>query len=136
MSAGVEGRLLVAVPSKGRMAPPALELTPNPDILATLSKVGSKRPTLVVGEHDILVNNMGLARGGGILDATDDQWQEALDQTLFPAVRASRLAGLERMETHVGPIHVEVIEPLRTSMTFAPINFMQNTLRFCLRMSS
>ncbi len=26
MSAGVEGRLLVAVPSKGRMAPPALEL--------------------------------------------------------------------------------------------------------------
>ncbi len=44
------------------------------------------------GGLDILVNNMGLARGGGILDATDDQWQEALDQTLFPAVRASRLA--------------------------------------------
>jgi phosphopantothenoylcysteine decarboxylase/phosphopantothenate--cysteine ligase len=30
-------------------APPALELTPNPDILATLSKPGAKRPTLVVG---------------------------------------------------------------------------------------
>ena len=29
--------------------PPALELTPNPDILATLSKPGAKRPTLVVG---------------------------------------------------------------------------------------
>ena len=30
-------------------APPALELTPNPDILATLSKRGPQRPTLVVG---------------------------------------------------------------------------------------
>jgi len=28
-------------------------------------------------------------------------------------LRASRLAGLERMETYVGPIHVEVVEPLR-----------------------
>ncbi len=30
-------------------APPALELTPNPDILATLSRPGPKRPALVVG---------------------------------------------------------------------------------------
>ena len=30
-------------------APPALELTPNPDILATLSRPGPKRPRLVVG---------------------------------------------------------------------------------------
>lgn len=30
-------------------APPALELTPNPDILATLSKPGPQRPRLVVG---------------------------------------------------------------------------------------
>jgi phosphopantothenoylcysteine decarboxylase/phosphopantothenate--cysteine ligase len=30
-------------------APPSLELTPNPDILATLSKSGPKRPKLVVG---------------------------------------------------------------------------------------
>ncbi len=29
--------------------PPALELTPNPDILATVSKPGPKRPALVVG---------------------------------------------------------------------------------------
>ncbi|WP_428676490.1 bifunctional phosphopantothenoylcysteine decarboxylase/phosphopantothenate--cysteine ligase CoaBC [Reyranella sp.] len=29
--------------------PPALELTPNPDILATLSKAGPRRPVLVVG---------------------------------------------------------------------------------------
>lgn len=30
-------------------APPSLELTPNPDILATLSRPGPKRPRLVVG---------------------------------------------------------------------------------------
>jgi len=41
-------------------APPALELTPNPDILATLSKPGPKRPRLVVGfaaETENLVAN-------------------------------------------------------------------------------
>ena len=44
------------------------------------------------GGLDILVNNIGLARGGGLLDTPDDEWQAAFDQTLFPAVRASRLA--------------------------------------------
>ncbi len=44
------------------------------------------------GGLDILVNNVGLARGGGILEATDADWKEAFDQTLVPAVRASRLA--------------------------------------------
>jgi 3-oxoacyl-[acyl-carrier protein] reductase len=44
------------------------------------------------GGLDILVNNVGLARGGTVLDTTDETWQEALDQTLFPAIRASRLA--------------------------------------------
>jgi 3-oxoacyl-[acyl-carrier protein] reductase len=44
------------------------------------------------GGVDILVNNMGLARGGGLLQTTDAEWQEAFDQTLLPAIRASRLA--------------------------------------------
>jgi 3-oxoacyl-[acyl-carrier protein] reductase len=44
------------------------------------------------GGLDILVNNVGLAGGGGLLETTDEQWQEAFDQTLMPAVRASRLA--------------------------------------------
>ena len=43
------------------------------------------------GGVDILVNNVALARGGGILETTDGEWQEAVDQTIFPAVRASRL---------------------------------------------
>jgi 3-oxoacyl-[acyl-carrier protein] reductase len=44
------------------------------------------------GALDILVNNMGLARGGDLLQTTDAEWQEAIDQTLMPAVRATRLA--------------------------------------------
>jgi 3-oxoacyl-[acyl-carrier protein] reductase len=44
------------------------------------------------GGVDILVNNVGAAAGGGPLDTTDQQWQDAIDQTLFPAIRVSRLA--------------------------------------------
>jgi len=44
------------------------------------------------GALDILVNNVGLARGATITDTSDAEWHEALDQTLFPAIRASRLA--------------------------------------------
>jgi 3-oxoacyl-[acyl-carrier protein] reductase len=44
------------------------------------------------GGLDILVNNIGLAKGAGIVETTDAEWQAAFDQTLFPAVRASRLA--------------------------------------------
>ena len=44
------------------------------------------------GGLDILVNNVGLAKGSDIVNTTDVEWQEAFDQTLFPAVRASRMA--------------------------------------------
>jgi 3-oxoacyl-[acyl-carrier protein] reductase len=43
------------------------------------------------GGVDVLVNNVALARGGDLLATTDDDWQEAFDQTLYPAIRASRL---------------------------------------------
>ncbi len=44
------------------------------------------------GGIDILVNNVGVARGGTLLETSDDDWQDAIDQTLMPAVRMSRLA--------------------------------------------
>ncbi|HEY3380943.1 MAG TPA: SDR family oxidoreductase [Vicinamibacterales bacterium] len=44
------------------------------------------------GGLDILVNSLGLARGSGLLETTDADWQEAFDFTLYPAIRASRLA--------------------------------------------
>jgi 3-oxoacyl-[acyl-carrier protein] reductase len=44
------------------------------------------------GGVDILVNNVGLARGSTLVETSDADWREAIDQTLFPAIRASRLA--------------------------------------------
>jgi 3-oxoacyl-[acyl-carrier protein] reductase len=42
------------------------------------------------GAIDVLVNNVGSAGGAGLSDTSDEQWQEAFDQTLFPAIRVSR----------------------------------------------
>ena len=45
--------------------PPVLQLVPNPDILATLSAAGPRRPTLVVGfaaETDALMENAAAKR--------------------------------------------------------------------------
>jgi len=44
------------------------------------------------GGLDILVNNVGKAGGADLLDTSDAEWQAAIDETLFPAIRASRLA--------------------------------------------
>jgi 3-oxoacyl-[acyl-carrier protein] reductase len=43
------------------------------------------------GRVDVLVNNVGKATGTDIVGTSDDEWQSAIDQTLFPAVRMSRL---------------------------------------------
>jgi 3-oxoacyl-[acyl-carrier protein] reductase len=43
------------------------------------------------GGVDVLVNNVGLARGAALLETSDAEWREAIDLTLMPAVRASRL---------------------------------------------
>jgi 3-oxoacyl-[acyl-carrier protein] reductase len=44
------------------------------------------------GGIDVLVNNVGRAAGADLLDTSDAEWQAAFDETLFPAIRASRLA--------------------------------------------
>jgi len=43
------------------------------------------------GRVDVLVNNVGKAGGGDIVTTLDAEWQGAIDQTLFPAIRMSRL---------------------------------------------
>jgi 3-oxoacyl-[acyl-carrier protein] reductase len=55
------------------------------------------------GGVDILVNNVGLGRGAGLLETSDDVWQEAFDQTLYPAIRASR-AAVPHMKTRGGGV--------------------------------
>ena len=49
------------------------------------------RTVATFGGIDVLVNNVGLAGGAGLLETSDDEWQAAIDQTIIPAVRASRL---------------------------------------------
>jgi 3-oxoacyl-[acyl-carrier protein] reductase len=49
------------------------------------------RTVQAFGGIDVLVNNVGLAGGGGLLETSDEEWQTAIDHTLMPAVRASRL---------------------------------------------
>jgi 3-oxoacyl-[acyl-carrier protein] reductase len=44
------------------------------------------------GGLDVLVNNVGRAGGSDLLGTSDAEWQAAFDETLFPAIRASRLA--------------------------------------------
>jgi len=51
-----------------------------------------ERAVETFGGLDILVNNVGRAAGSDILGTTDAEWQDAIDETLFPAIRASRLA--------------------------------------------
>ena len=43
------------------------------------------------GGIDILVNNVGTAKGADIVATSDEEWQEAFDHTLYPAIRMSRL---------------------------------------------
>jgi 3-oxoacyl-[acyl-carrier protein] reductase len=66
-------------------------------VTADLTRAGEVQSVIdrtveTFGGIDVLVNNVGLGRGGGLLETSDAEWQEAFDQTLFPAVRASRLA--------------------------------------------
>ena len=44
------------------------------------------------GGLDILINNVGRAGGSDLIGTSDAEWQAAFDETLFPAIRASRLA--------------------------------------------
>jgi len=55
------------------------------------------------GRVDILVNNVGKAGGTDIVATSDDEWTSALDQTLFPAVRLSRLV-VPHMRTQGGGV--------------------------------
>jgi len=89
-----EARLDEAAGELRRLAADDSRVLPVAADLASVDGVGAvmARTVETFGGLDILVNNVGLARGASITDTSDAEWHEALDQTLFPAVRASRLA--------------------------------------------
>ena len=90
-AAATELRMLAdvggAVDTVDRIVPVAADLSSAQGVEDVIT-----RTVETFGGLDILVNNVGLARGADIIDTSDAEWQEALDQTLFPAIRASRLA--------------------------------------------
>lgn len=79
------------------------------DVLADVSKAADcervVRDTVNrFGRIDILVNNVGKAGGTDIVATSDSEWQSALDQTLWPAVRMSRLVVPEMRKAGGGVI--------------------------------
>jgi 3-oxoacyl-[acyl-carrier protein] reductase len=50
------------------------------------------RTTETFGGLDILINNVATAKGTDIVSTSDAEWSEAINETLFPAIRASRMA--------------------------------------------
>jgi 3-oxoacyl-[acyl-carrier protein] reductase len=89
-----EARLREAAAELSRIAAHEDRICAVPADLATAEGV-EKVISLTVqsfGGLDLLVNNVGFAGGAGIVESTDADWQAALDHTLFPAIRASRLA--------------------------------------------
>jgi len=101
----VEEGSRVAICARGtdalvRAAESLQELAARPDaVLAVRADVSTSEgaETLVrdvvtrFGRIDILVNNVGKAGGADIESTSDRDWQDAFDQTLFPAIRMSRL---------------------------------------------
>ncbi|HEX9275092.1 MAG TPA: SDR family oxidoreductase [Vicinamibacterales bacterium] len=76
-----------AASHNARVLPIVADISIADDVLRFVECTASE-----LGGLDILVNNVGLARGSDVDSTTDAEWQEAFDQTLYPAVRASRAA--------------------------------------------
>ena len=79
--------LRLVAPSHDHVLPIVADVSSAEDVEQLVA-----RTVAAFGGLDILVNNVGLGRGSTILDTTDEEWRESIDQTLFPAIRASRLA--------------------------------------------
>ena len=95
------GEVSRAAGDGGRVLAVTADVATAPGVEAVVSAA-----VLTFGGVDILVNNVGAAGGAGLLETGDADWQAAFDQTLFPAIRASRLAVPHMMARGGGAIVV------------------------------
>lgn len=73
------------VQDPGRVLAVAADVSTPAGVAAVVSQTLDR-----FGRIDALVNNVGKAGGGDLLDTPDEEWRSAFDQTLFPAIRMSR----------------------------------------------
>lgn len=94
LSARGEERLLEAGAELASLAGAADRVTVVRADLSTAEGAGKAVAHAVdtFGGLDIVVNNVGRAAGTDIVSTSDQDWQAAFDETLFPAIRVSRLA--------------------------------------------
>jgi 3-oxoacyl-[acyl-carrier protein] reductase len=97
-------RVVLCARGEERLAEAAVEVeaaAKRPQLVATVQADVSTvdgvervidKAVVTFGGLDILVNNVGRAGGASLLDTSDAEWQAAFDETLFPAIRASKLA--------------------------------------------
>lgn len=79
--------LRVAAPSRTQVLPIVADVSTAAGVKVLIDTTIGK-----LGGIDVLVNNVGLGKGAALEDTSDETWQEAIDQTLFPVIRASRAA--------------------------------------------
>jgi 3-oxoacyl-[acyl-carrier protein] reductase len=102
MCARGEDALRRAAASIGSLAPTgSLVIAVAADVSTEAGAARVIDAAATLGGIDVLVNNVGLARGADLESTTDADWQEAFDQTLVPAIRCSRLA-VPHMRTRGG----------------------------------
>ena len=81
------GEMSVAAPSGADVLPIVADVS-TPEGVTRVIETTVQR----FGGLDVLINNVGLARGGTIEETTDETWKEAIDQTIYTTVRMSRAA--------------------------------------------
>jgi 3-oxoacyl-[acyl-carrier protein] reductase len=90
---GLEQLAAAAVEVEASAKRPSMVMTVQADVSTPDgTRLVIERAVERFGGLDILVNNVGRAAGGDIVDTSDADWQAAFDDTLFPAIRASRMA--------------------------------------------
>ena len=94
MCARSEPRLRAAATEVGRSAGSSDRVIAVTADVSTETGAGDvvARTVEAFGGIDIVVNNVSTAGGGGLLDTSDADWQQAIDQALTTTVRVSRLA--------------------------------------------